>query len=247
VIKNKIIDLNCDMAELNQVNDIAFMPYISSCNICCGAHAGSPEKILTTIRNAIKHKLKIGAHPAYPDRENFGRKSMDIPTKELRNTLLAQIIYIKELVEKEGGTLHHVKPHGALYNDIFYEEDKLDCLIDVVKTIDPSLKIYALANTQLLNKLDQAGVVSVAEAFMDRRYTGEALLADRNLKGAVFHTLDQVKAQLDFLLEGKIATAENKVYEFSFATICLHSDTPNAEAWAKDIYHYIKAKGFEIA
>jgi len=247
-MKFKKIDINCDMAELERVDDLVFMPWVSSVNICCGEHAGNPDKINSSIRNAIKHKLKIGAHPSYPDRENFGRRSMQISNQELTATLFEQILYIKLLVEKEGRTLHHVKAHGALYNDMVTNDERLDCFLDVIRYIDPSLKIYALAHSSIVDKIRAKGFTVVPEAFMDRKYTKELFLTSRAVDGSVFKNIEQLKSQLELMLEGKVRTELKDVYDnFEFETICLHSDTPGAEKWAQEIHEYLKSRGIEIA
>lgn len=243
----ELVDINCDMAELDAIDDMAFMPFISSCNVCCGEHAGHPEKILRTIRAAIEAHLKIGAHPSYPDRLNFGRKSMDIHPDELYESLFQQIRYIKNIVEWEGGVLNHIKPHGALYNDLVHRPDVLDVFLDVVSVIDKDVKLFLLAHSSLTDKVRDRGFKIVAEGFMDRKYTKEGLLASRSLSGNVFENLNQVKAQLDLLLQQKIKTELGDIYDLPHDTICLHSDTPQAIEWMPQILKFIKSRGFEIA
>jgi len=242
----KIIDINCDMAELDSIDDLAFMPYISSCNICCGYHAGNPNKIIKTIRAAIVHDLKIGAHPSYPDRLNFGRKSMDMDPSDLKNTLIEQIVYIKEIVEKEGGKLHHVKAHGALYNDLYHRPDVVDVFLEAVAAVDKDLEIYALAHTQVTEKIGGYGYTVVPEAFMDRSYSREGTLANRELPGTVYNHLDQVLAQLDLLLQKKVKTELSDILDLPHDTICLHTDTPYAIEWIPEIYKFIKSESYEI-
>jgi len=133
------------MGELDRVEDALFMPYISSCNISCGAHSGSLEKITSTVQQAIQHQLNIGAHPAYPDKANFGRQSMTLTPEAFENTILEQLHFINQLVNQYGGKLHHVKAHGALYNDMAKDETLFNTFLDIVKTFNPNLKIYALA------------------------------------------------------------------------------------------------------
>ena len=235
------------MAELSAIDDIAFMPFISSCNICCGSHAGSPSKILDTVRAAIEHNLKLGAHPSYPDRKNFGRKSLDINSYDLYDSLLEQLLYVKRIVEKEGGSLHHVKPHGALYNDLFFKPEVLDVFLNVVAEIDANVKVIVLAHSNLTDRVRDRKYEVIPEAFMDRKYTKEGLLATRSLPGNVLENLDQVIEQLELLLQKKVKTELMDLYDLPHQTICLHSDTPYAEKWVPEIYQFIKSKGFEIA
>lgn len=242
----KTIDINCDMAELDAVDDIAFMPYISSCNICCGDHAGQPAKILKTVRAAIAHGLKIGAHPSYPDRLNFGRKSMDMDPMDLRGTIADQVIYIKRIVENEGGVLHHVKPHGALYNDLYHRSEVADIFLESIAMVDQNLKIYSLAHSQVTDRVSDHMFTVVPESFMDRRYTKEGTLASREISGAVYNKIEQVLSQLELLLQQKVSTELSDIYDLSHETICLHTDTPYAIQWIPKIHDFIKTKGFEI-
>lgn len=244
---NKTIDINCDMGELDKVNDIHFMPFISSCNISCGAHAGSHEKIKYTIEKAVEHNLKIGAHPAYPDRANFGRKSLHISKKAFRKTIEDQLNYLDHLIKLQKGELHHIKAHGALYNDMVKDEVLMNDFLDIIKSFNPNLKIYALALPQVEKRIEAKGLEFIGEAFMDRRYSKDLTLQSRSVSGAVFSELKEVLTQIDFILYGKIPTVMGTVFPINRQTICLHSDTPNAEDWCEKIFNHIKNKGFAIA
>ncbi len=244
---SKKIDLNCDMGELDRVGDELFMPYISSCNISCGAHSGSIEKITQTIQQAIQHQLNIGAHPAYPDKANFGRQSMTLTPKTFEKTILEQLYFINKIVNQHGGQLHHIKAHGALYNDMTKNETLLNTFLDIVKAFNPNLKIYALALPKVKKQVEAKGFTFVGEAFIDRRYTADLTLQSRKIEGAVLQNIEQVLSQIDYLLSNQIQTVSNEIYPIHWQTICLHSDTPHAEKWCTIIYNHIKAKGFDIA
>ncbi len=241
------IDINCDMAELESVDDTMFMPYISSVNVCCGEHSGNPEKINATIRAALNHKLKIGAHPSYPDRENFGRVSMNIDNEELVATLMEQVLYIKLLVEAEGKSLHHVKAHGALYNDLVSNDDVLYAFLDAIRYVDPSLTIYALAHNKLIHKIRNAGFKVKAEGFMDRAYNDDMTLVRRTIDGSVYSNIEQVISQLDLICQGRIKSTNGKLIEgLKCETVCLHSDTPNAAFWIQRIGQHLEKHGIKL-
>ena len=146
------MDINCDLGE-GLENDAQIMPFISSCNIACGAHAGGKELMRATVLLAKKYKVKIGAHPSFADRKNFGRREMDVPKDLLIEQIMAQIAVLKEITEKEGEVLHHVKPHGALYNMAAKDREVADIVIEAVQSIDKRLIIYAPFRSVIANEL----------------------------------------------------------------------------------------------
>lgn len=245
-MSKRSIDINCDVGELDEVNDLDFIPYVSSVNVCCGEHAGSPEKILTAIRAAKKYGVKVGAHPSYPDRNNFGRKSMDISRDDLLATLLEQILYIQLLCEKENVEFHHVKPHGALYHDIAHMEDRLDTFLDAVRVINPAMILYVRAEKQLLTQLSQRGWKYKAEGFIDRAYNSDGTLVSRNNESSVLKDWNEVNKRLKNLISGKVRTVNNDELELSYDTLCIHSDTPEAASWVKNIAALLKDEGIQI-
>ena len=228
-ITNNPIDLNCDMGELlpNQSTnfDAELMPYISSCNIACGFHSGNPLTIENTIKSAIKHQVKIGAHPSYNDRENFGRVSLQTDFKTLKAELNYQIGALKSITESYGQRLHHVKPHGALYNDMMQNEDLAKLFIKTVKAIDPNLKIYVLAHSEAEKYCVEEGMQFVREAFADRQYQTKYALRSRQFSDAVLHEKEDVLRQVGHFMEGKVQVYEGEFYATNVDTICLHSDT----------------------
>src|SRR5699024_123712 len=135
------IDLNCDLGEGGGFDHI-LMKYISTCNIACGGHYGDQESIKKTVDLAVGNQVKIGAHPSYPDRKNFGRTSIKISMEKLKWELQKQILAVKDEVERQGQKLYHIKPHGALYNDIVKDENKAQIVIDAVKEIDDALVLF---------------------------------------------------------------------------------------------------------
>jgi len=168
------IDLNCDLGEsygkMTSQYDEIIMPYLSSCNIACGFHSGDPMTIEHTIEMALQHDVAIGAHPSFPDLQGFGRRVMHIPQAELTAIIRYQISALKGMTEALGGTLHHVKPHGALYNFTAKNEAAAQAIIDATKSIDKKLIVYGLPDSFLEKKVKQADLFFAKEAFADRRY-----------------------------------------------------------------------------
>ncbi len=250
-IHMKSIDLNCDMGELKseqaQNFDSEIMPYISSCNIACGFHSGNPELIESTIKAAIRHGVKIGAHPSYNDREHFGRVSIKINRSVLMAELRYQISAIKGMVESMGSCLNHVKPHGALYNDMAMDAGLANDFVALVKTIDPNLKIFALAHSVLIEVCKKHGMKYVNEGFADRRYEKLNELRSRQFEDAVIHESEEVLAQIEYFLEGKVQLQNKAIQKIKVDSICLHSDTKGAVVLSQIIYQYLKENNVRIA
>ena len=185
----RTLDLNCDMGELQPHQkrnfDEEIMPYISSCNIACGFHSGTPSLIEKTIRAAINHRIKIGAHPSYYDRENFGRVSKKVESSQLLSQLKYQICAVKGMVENYGRKLDHIKPHGALYNDMIIDKELAVQVVQLIKSIDPKLKIVALACSHVIDICIENKMEFVLEGFADRRYQTINQLRSRKLENAV--------------------------------------------------------------
>ncbi len=244
------IDLNCDMAELHPAtkanHDDEIMPYISSCNISCGFHSGNPALIEKTIRSAIFHKRKIGAHPSYDDAKHFGRSSIAVDPAVLFAQLRYQVAAIKGMVESLGSKLNHVKPHGALYNDMMANSIMSKAFVRMIKELDPKLEVYGLAGSEMKKVCEQLKVKFVSEAFADRRYQSKTELRSRDLEDSVIHEPDDVLRQVDFLLSGKVQLFSSEMKDIEVETICLHSDTRGALALCKLINQHLQSRGIEI-
>lgn len=231
------IDLNCDVGE-GYPNDEALMPYISSANISCGEHAGSAEIIHHTICLCKKYGVAIGAHPGFPDPENFGRKEMLMPEDELFDSLANQIVLIRFWCRVEGAIMHHVKPHGALYNMAAKDIRISKTIVNVVKEIDSSLIIYGLSNSHLITEAEKAGLQTAAEVFADRRYTADGYLVPRTEQGAVIEDENiAIEQALQFVRNRNKKRAD---------TICLHGDNDQALLFAKKIHQTFKANNIAI-
>ncbi len=247
----RTIDLNCDMGELlpNQTTnfDSEIMPFISSCNIACGFHSGNPKLMEQTIRMAIEHQVKIGAHPSYNDRKNFGRLSINVLMSTLLAELKYQIYAVKGMVENLGQQLNHVKPHGALYNDMTKDKYLATEVVKLIKSIDPKLKIFALAHSQVIDICHQHQMQVVNEGFADRSYQAINQLRSRSLENAVLHDSKAVLKQVNGFINNKVTLWDSTTCAIKVNSICLHSDTQGAVDLSKMIYHYLNKKNVNIA
>lgn len=242
------IDLNADLGEdeiaEGIARDIAIMDIVSSCNIACGGHAGSPETMRAMLVAAKAKGVAAGAHPAYPDRANFGRVSMEIDPARLTASLLEQVKAIAAIAADIGAEITHLKPHGALYNDAQDNENLADVIVAVADVA--KLALVGMAGSILHRKADEAGVRFIAEAFIDRRYTEHSRLVPRTENGAVIaNDADRVQQGLA-LAEGTAIAADNGSQTIRADTLCLHSDSAGALATAKAMRRALEREGISI-
>ncbi|WP_299796629.1 5-oxoprolinase subunit PxpA [uncultured Shewanella sp.] len=227
------IDLNADIGEGCEF-DSQLLELITSANIACGGHAGDDSSMIKTVAAAMKHKVNIGAHPSFPDRQNFGRTRLDISDERLTDSLHRQISALKAVCDNLGAKLFHVKPHGALYNEAARSEVLGLILIDTIKRIDPNLKLMTLAGSPLVKQARLHGLTVIEEAFADRAYLNDGSLAPRNLDGAVIHDSHQALRQVQQIIENKPLTSLDGAPVIINATsICLHGDNEQALEFAK--------------
>lgn len=243
---NKIIDINCDVGEGFE-NDADLMPYISSCSIACGAHAGDEETIMKTINLALQYNVKIGAHPSFPDRANFGRKVIDMPINDLKRSLIAQIELIKRNVESLGGKLNHIKAHGALYNLSANNRETAEALIDVVKNTTNGVFLYVPYNSLLENLAKQNGLKTKVEAFADRNYNTDLTLVSRNEQNAVITNANDVTQHLlNMIKENRVISIDGVVVKLKAQTYCVHGDNPSAILILKKVSKKLEENGIKI-
>ena len=246
----KSIDINCDMGELidGKPNyDADILPHISSCNISCGFHSGSAEHIENTIINALKYTVAIGAHPSYLDRKNFGRKSLDIPISELKAQIKYQVAAIKGLVESHGGSLHHVKTHGALYNDMHKNVTLGEHIIESIQQIQKNTPIFVMAESALVDICNKKGIPYVQEIFSDRAYENINSLMPRQHDGSVISDVGQIIERVNDFINMKLIDSKGNSYDIIPDTICVHSDTPHAVDIASAISRHLKSRNIEIS
>jgi 5-oxoprolinase (ATP-hydrolysing) subunit A len=245
------IDINCDLGENigsgNSGIDELIMPYISSANIACGFHAGNPFIIEKTVMLARKYSVSIGAHPSYPDRENFGRRTMKMSDTELRETLIYQISAVKVIAEASGERLAHVKPHGALYNDAAVNYGLAHVIVKTIKEIDRSLLMYGPAGSQLSKAASEEGIKFVEEFFADRAYNDNGSLVARNIEGSVLHDTNTVIGRvIKMVIDKEVITITGKPIPISADTVCIHGDNEMAPMFASELMSELKAYGINV-
>ncbi|WP_405211829.1 5-oxoprolinase subunit PxpA [Dokdonia sp. Asnod2-E02] len=239
------IDINSDVGE-GIGNEALLMPLISSCNIACGGHAGDEKTMREVLAFAKAYNVKIGAHPSYPDKENFGRLPMDISKKTLQESLRNQITTLKNLAEESGLPLHHIKPHGALYNKAARDEETAMIVIETVHSIDKNLALYVPYGS-LIARLARPRLKTIVEGFADRAYNSDYSLVSRSEYGSVLHDTKQVLTHVLSMVKDEILTTrDGKNLSFKIDTICVHGDTENALEIVRNLHTKLTKKGIQI-
>lgn len=218
-----MMDVNCDMGE-GIPDQEAMMPFLTSANIACGGHAGDEDTMRMTIQQAMRHGLKIGAHPGYFDKENFGRTEMMLPEEEIAMVVHAQCAVFGRIAEQCGATVTHVKPHGALYNQAVKSVMISRAIAEGVGRWRRDVAIMGLSGSLMLDVFREAGFRAMAEAFADRRYEADGTLRSRKFEDALIR--DPQTAGEQALRIAKEGLAE---------TICIHGDTPGALLIATEV------------
>ncbi|MEO8596334.1 MAG: 5-oxoprolinase subunit PxpA [Candidatus Solibacter sp.] len=217
------IDLNCDMGELEDAaHEAALMAFVTSASIACGAHAGDLQTMERTVHLALERGVRIGAHPGYPDRQNFGRLELAMTPGEIADSVYAQIVLLEGVVTRLGGTVSYVKPHGALYNVAVRNPEVARAIAEGAARWNPHTVLFGLAGSPMLAVWRAMGMSVAGEAFADRCYEPDGTLRSRKLPGALITAPADAAAQaLRFAREGLAQT------------ICVHGDTPGAVAILK--------------
>jgi UPF0271 protein len=227
--------MNCDMGE-GYTTDALIMPLISSANIACGYHAGGGELMRQTIRLALQHQVAIGAHPSFDDKEGFGRREMHLSSEEIYQIVLDQVNTIRKAAAEEGASLHHVKPHGALYNMAAKDAMVADAISRAIKAIDASLIVYGLPNSASETSAIQHGLRFYREVFSDRTYTDQGMLTPRNQPNAMIETAEQSVAQvLQIILQETLQSTTGREISIKADTVCIHGDGEHAVEFAQMI------------
>lgn len=240
------VDLNADLGE-GAPDDAELLALVSSVNIACGWHAGDARLMQRTVTAALARGVAIGAHPSYPDRENFGRSEMQLSAADVRADLIYQLGALDALVRAQGGELHHVKPHGALYNQAARDPVLADAIANAVLDMNPALALYGLAGSELLRAAERAGLRAVAEVFADRGYRADGSLVPRSQPGAFIEDVDQAVARtLRMVREGVVVAASGETVPLQAETICLHGDGPHALAFARAIHAVLTDAGVQL-
>lgn len=245
------IDLNCDLGESygqwTLGDDAAILPLVTSANVACGFHAGSPDVIFSTLRAAAASGVAVGAHVAYPDLAGFGRRNMDLSRDELFADVIYQIGALQGLAAAAGTRVRYVKPHGALYNTIANDERQARAVIEAIGAVDPGLPLVGLAGSRILTLARSAGLKTVAEAFADRAYHRDGTLVSRRTPGAVLHDPQQVaKRTLRMLRDGGVTSIEGEFTPVEADSLCVHGDSPGAIDMARRIRECLEESGITV-
>jgi UPF0271 protein len=246
------IDFNCDVGESfgdwRMGDDAALIALASSANIACGFHAGDPLHMRAAVALCVEHGVAIGAHPGWPDLQGYGRRALAASPAETYAYVLYQVGALAGFVRAAGGRLHHVKPHGALYNQAARDAALAEAVARAVRDFDPQLKLYGLAGSALLEAGRALGLQVVGEAFAERAYEADGSLTPRALPGAVLHDFVVAEAQvLGLIARSEVLARSGEVVRVEADTLCLHGDRPDAVDFAQRLRASLAAAGVEIA
>ncbi|WP_064574878.1 5-oxoprolinase subunit PxpA [Cupriavidus gilardii] len=240
------IDLNADLGE-GCGSDEALLALISSANVACGWHAGDASTMLQTVQWALAKGVAIGAHPSYPDRENFGRTEMQRDPRDIYADVLYQIGALAAIVKAQGGRLAHVKAHGALYNQAARNRAQAQAIVDAVRDFDPQLVFFGLAGSVMIEVAREAGLAVKEEVFADRGYNPDGSLVRRGTPGALLDDDEAVLAQtLSMVRERKVRAIDGQWIPIQADTVCLHGDGPHALAFAQRIRDRLREEGIAV-
>jgi 5-oxoprolinase (ATP-hydrolysing) subunit A len=236
----KRIDLNCDMGELPEAiedgTQVALMRSVTSANIACGGHAGDAQMMETTIKQALRAGVAIGAHPGYPDRANFGRLELKMSAEAVADSVFEQVQALAEVATACGAKIVHVKPHGALYNQAVRDRELAVAIADGVARWRRDVVLVGLAGSPMLGVFRGAGFAVAAEAFADRRYEPDGTLRSRRFKDALLHQPEQAAQQaLSIVQRGVVTASDLSEVRIEAQTICIHGDTPGAPQIAASV------------
>jgi UPF0271 protein len=240
------IDLNADVGE--GCDDESLLPFLTSANVACGMHAGGPGVMDRTVALALQRGVRVGAHPGYDDRANFGRKEIELPYDEVENLVLYQIGALDGFVRSRGGRLVHVKAHGALYNRAAREIDLAHAIARGVRRYRQDLVLVGLAGSHLIRAAEELGLPAAGEAFADRRYLPNGALMPRTQPGSVLtNPADAAEQALHIARDGFVTTSDGSRLSVEAKTLCLHGDTPGAPRIAAAVREQLERSGIAIA
>ncbi|GAA1479595.1 5-oxoprolinase subunit PxpA [Gordonia sinesedis] len=240
------VDLNADLGE-GVGDDAAMLQIVSSANVACGFHAGTPTELLATCRAAADAGVRVGAQVSYPDRSGFGRRFMDIAPDDLFADVLYQIGALTAIARTVGTDVSYVKPHGALYNTIVTHEAQAEAVVAAVRTYGVDIPLMGLPGSAVLRRAVDAGVPVITEAFADRAYRPDGSLVPRSAPGAVLTDSDAIADRVVGLVtRGTVLAADGSTIEVDAESVCLHGDTPGAVSHARAVRDRLTAEGIGI-
>jgi len=222
-------------------NDEQIMPFITSANIACGYHAGDIFTMQETIELCLKHDVAIGAHPSFFDRQNFGRTAIQLSAEEIYELIIQQLLILTEVANTFNTKLHHVKPHGALYNLSAKGSSVATIIAKAVKDFDNQLILYGLSGSESIKQAQATGIKTASEVFADRSYQDDGFLTPRSMANALIEEVDKATAQiLQMVREGAVTTVSGHIIPITAETICIHGDGKHAVELAKSVHKVIK-------
>lgn len=241
-----VVDINADVGE-GLHNEALLMPYLSSCNIACCGHAGDVDTMKNAVTLAETYNVKIGAHPSFPDRENFGRLDMNIPLDELFESLTSQVISLLKVLDTYNLKLNHIKPHGALYNLAVKDNNISKVILKVIKRLPYPVILYAPYQSVISKLAIEQNIEVVFEAFADRNYNDDLSLVSRQKSNAIIHKKDEVFEHVFYMISNqKVKTISRVEVPIKASTFCVHGDTENAVEILKYLHVNLKQKGIKI-
>jgi UPF0271 protein len=241
----RTIDLNFDGGEGE--DDAALMPFVTTVNVACGAHAGDGTTMRATVRLARAGGVSVFAHPSYPDRENFGRRRMTLPAADVERLVREQVDSLLRIAKEEGAEVAGVKPHGGLYHAAASDGATAGAFVAAVRAVSPALVVVSSPGSKLIAAARAAGMRSVAEGFADRGYEADGSLVARGTEGALLTDPAAAAAQaLAIACDGAVTKRAGTRLPVAAGTICLHGDTPGAPAIAKAVRGALENAGFAL-
>lgn len=237
------VDLNCDMGEssylfpYNVEKDLALLQYVSSVNLACGFHAGDAHTMHQLVEAAVENNIAIGAHPSFEDKENFGRSIIQLSPEKIYDIVLYQLGALYAFLKSYRTKMHHVKPHGALYNIAAKQKPVADAVCNAVFDFDDSLILYGLSGSELIRSAQCCNLKTASEVFADRSYQSDGSLTPRSEPDALIEDEAAASRQVLQMIErGTVTTTSGQEIPVSVQTICIHGDAVNALSFAESIY-----------
>lgn len=245
------IDLNCDMGEIPEAiangSQESLMHWITSANIACGGHAGDAQTMEATVRQVQKHNVTIGAHPGYPDRENFGRIELKLSSAEVADFVFEQVSALAAIAKKLGAQIRHVKPHGALYNQAVHNTELAAAIAEGVARRNKQVVLVGLAGSPMLDVFRRAGFAVAAEAFADRLYEPDGTLRARKHDDAVIPDPETAgKQAVNIATRGIIVARGGQEISVNAHTLCIHGDTRGSDKIAAAVSQALRAAGVSV-